>query len=515
MKILNPRWAIILNIFFSVLGLVLNIVINLVLTPYITNNLGVEAYGYIGLANNVVGYIEIISVALNSLAARYVALEYHKMDYGKANKYYNSVIVANLFLSFIILVPMCIFIFYLDNLIKIPLNMVLDVKILFLLVVINYTLMLLSNCFNIATFIKNRLDITAFLKNISYLIKALALVIIFSLFIPSVWMVSVAIIISSLFLLISNIYLTKKLTPNLAINPKKSSVTAVKELVSNGSWNSISSLGVTLNSGLDLLVTNIFINATAMGQLSVVKSITFIFNTFVAVFTQAFRPIQLEAYSKNDQKGMINEFNLSMKVTGYICSVTFAGLFALGYSFLEFWIPGQDTKTIYKVLIIVLVGDVMGAVSYPLNYVFTIINKLKVPSMISILNGILNLILILLLLQMTGLGLYAVVLTTAFLNIVVQLIIIPILACYYLKLSYFTFYPVILKSVLNCFALSIIFMFVSKLYIQIDSWFGLIVWIIVLGGGGTIISLFILFSSQERTKILGILLKKIKGKKST
>ena len=74
----------------------INYLINFFLTPFITKNLGTDAYGYVTLAKTIASYAVIITTALNSYAARFITIEYHKEDYEKANVYFNSVFFADL-----------------------------------------------------------------------------------------------------------------------------------------------------------------------------------------------------------------------------------------------------------------------------------------------------------------------------------------------------------------------------------------------------------------------------------
>ncbi len=55
-----------------------------------------EANGFVTLANNFVTYANLIVTALNSMAARFITVEYVKKNYKKANLYYNSVFWGNL-----------------------------------------------------------------------------------------------------------------------------------------------------------------------------------------------------------------------------------------------------------------------------------------------------------------------------------------------------------------------------------------------------------------------------------
>lgn len=493
--------------------MIINMGLNMFLTPYITKNIGVEAFGYINLANTVVGYVEIIAVALNSLAARYIAIDYHEGNKEKAYVDYNTVLVSNMFLGVCILLIFGVAVLKLEDLINIPEPLVTDVKLLFLLTAINYCVMITGTVFNVAAFIHNRMDIAAIVKDCSYVVKVLVIVLLFAAFQPKVWYVSLAVITSTLFIVSANSIYTYKSTPDVKIDPHKFSKKRVGEILRNGIWNSISSLGVLLNSGIDLLVTNKLLSPLAMGQLSICKSLTTVFNTFVSVFTQAFRPIQLEAYAHKDTKRMIQYFNISIKVTGFICTLLFAGFFAVGYDFLRLWVPTQDAGLLYKIMMIILIGDVMGAITYPILYVFTIVKKLKVISLINIGCGICNVLLELLLLSYTDMGLYAIVITTAVLNIIVQMGITPILASKDLKLRLTSFYPAIGKSLVNGVLLCFCFVLLNRAFLFPLKWLNLILKITVLSIVGLFISLMVLFTKEERTELISMIVRKLRREK--
>ena len=87
-----------INVFCSLVLLCTNLVISFFLSPYIVKNIGVEANGFIQLANNFVTYAQLIVTALNGMAARYITLEYTKQNYEKANLFYNSVFWGNIFI---------------------------------------------------------------------------------------------------------------------------------------------------------------------------------------------------------------------------------------------------------------------------------------------------------------------------------------------------------------------------------------------------------------------------------
>lgn len=127
-----------INMFLSLMMFVINLGISFFLTPYVTENVGVEAYGFISLANNFVNYASLLTIALNSMAGRYITIYIHQDNIEEANKYFTSIFAANAFLSLILLIPSIICVIFLDKFISIPTFITNDVKILFLLVFINF-----------------------------------------------------------------------------------------------------------------------------------------------------------------------------------------------------------------------------------------------------------------------------------------------------------------------------------------------------------------------------------------
>lgn len=198
---------------------------------------------------------------------------------------------------------------------------------------------------------------------------------------------------SVLFLFISQFLLTKKLTPRLHFSANEFSLHCVLDLLSSGIWNSLNNLGNVLNSGLDLIVANLMISGTGMGQISIATTLSSLCYTMVTAISNSFRPKQLELYSKNKKVDLIHSLIQSMKITGIISSIIISGFISCGSEFLQLWLNNYlNINVIYRLSIIALLGIVATGVVNPLYYVFTLTNKLRVPCIITIAMGILNLI---------------------------------------------------------------------------------------------------------------------------
>ena len=102
----RSRRVIALNMFWSLLSLCINYLMNFLITPYVTNNIGVEAYGFVALANTFISYVDILAVGLNAFAGRFIAMAYYQKKLEKANRYFSSTILADLILACVLLADM-------------------------------------------------------------------------------------------------------------------------------------------------------------------------------------------------------------------------------------------------------------------------------------------------------------------------------------------------------------------------------------------------------------------------
>ena len=150
----NKRIAI--NLISNIVSFSSTLLISLVLTPFLINTLGKETYSFFPLANNFVSYATIVTIALNSMASRFITIAIHRKEEKKANEYFSSVFISNIIMSIVILILLILMILNLNKILNIPEYLSTDVKITFTLVFINFIISLLSTVFNVATFVKNR-----------------------------------------------------------------------------------------------------------------------------------------------------------------------------------------------------------------------------------------------------------------------------------------------------------------------------------------------------------------------
>lgn len=489
------------TIFISGTSTVISYLINFFLTPYISEHVGITAYGFVSIAKTAVSYAQIITVALTTFIVRYITINYHKDRKEEANSYYSSSIMACLELSGAIFLIAAACIFKLENILHIPNELIPSVKLLFVFVFINFILTTIITPLNSSTYIRNRLDLIGILKIISYLVEAAVLVVIFNCYSPSIWIVGLGSLIASFVLVLGNYLLKRWLTPDLKFKKHLVSFKKVKEMVSNGIWQSVNSLGNTLNSGLDLIISNLMLNGIQTGQIAVVKTIGTMFSMLYQVVSQPFQPKMLKVYSTGEKTEFINELKKAMKVCGLFSNIAFAGFVALGWMYFKLWIPGEDTNVLYILSLLTVVISLSEGVVQPLYYINTLTLKKKIPCLVTIFGGFLNVMSMYLLLKYTKLGVYSIVITTAVIMSLINFVFHPIYVSKTINIKASILYKLIGRHTISAIIMTIVFKGITVIYMP-TQWITLIIEALTMTMFGILIHFFVMANKKEKLAVI-------------
>lgn len=475
-----------INMVANVFSFAVNMGINFFFTPYLIRTVGKEAYSFFPLANNFIGYVNIITIALNSMASRFITIKIHENQSEEANKYFNSVLMSNTILAIILIFPSLFFVLFINNILQIPGAILHDVQILFGLVFFGMILNIVTSVFGVATFAKNRLDLSSKRSIESNIIRVLVLFILFYKLTPSVSYIGVANILVIIYVLVTNIHYTKVLLPEIKINRNYFDFSKVKELLSSGVWNSVNQLSIVLLTGLDLLISNVLINPTAAGQYSIVKTAPNFIQSLVAVLVGVFVPQFTILYAQKKHDELLININNSIKFMGLMITIPIAFLIIFGDTFYSLWVPGEDIHLLYILSNLTIIPMIItGSINTIFN-VYTVTNKLKVPALVWLVIAIVNVGLVLFLIKTTDLGIIAIPLVSFIVGITRNLVFTPIYAARCLNLKWNTFYKAIFRGSV-CSVTMMLVCLVFKNIFNIDSWIKLI----LTGGICSIIALSI------------------------
>lgn len=497
----NKQIAI--NIVAQVAVLIIQLSISFFLTPFIVRSLGMDAYGFVGLSGNIIGYMQVITVALNSMAGRFITIAYHKGDFRKANQYFSSVFYADCILGLVIFLICLGLVFYLEYVISIPVALEADVKCLFMLLTISTVLSIVFNVYTVSPFIKNRLETTSIRNLISVLGNLVIILFLFMLFTPRVSYIGIASLFASAYLVVANYIIKKKLTPEFHLSRIYYDWRCIKEILSSGVWNLINRISVMFEKGFDLLLANWFIGNLVMGMMSVVSTVTVLIPRVVSMAGSSFSPTITEYVAKGDIEGIKRNALKSIKIMSILVIMPLSVLYVYGNSFFALWLPDQDSGLLYLIAILTTLDLIVGMPLEICWSIFGATNRVKVPAIVMFFVGVLTFLSLLILLNIfkdSRMQMICLASSRTFWNFLKNITFLPLYGAKCLHLKWTYFYRTMAKSVFGIIlALSVCQIF--RWFIVPETWSIFILSSVVVCAVATGICSMIILHKEDRIYI--------------
>lgn len=482
------------------------------LTPYIVDKLGTAAYGFWGLSNNIIGYTALLTVALNSMSRRFIAIKFHEGDLDSANRYLSSTYFANIaFATFIVLVLGIVTVF-LEYMIKIPANLMLDVKFLFTLMFVNSAFNLVTGIYGIGTFIANRLEISNLRDMISVIMRGILLVVLYGFFPAHLWYFGMAALICSTYSILYNYHYFRVLTPSLKIRLSHFSLHSVWEMMTAGAWNLISSLSGVINAGFQLLLANLFVSALAMGQLSIASTLPLMILSLFATLAGNFSPEYVKYYAQKNMDALKHVLLQGMRLLGVFTAIPVVIIAAYGDIFYQCWLPGENSSILYWLTIVTLVGMVFALPCENLWYIFTLTKQVKRSSLNLLWNATLSFVIILagmFIFKDDTLKLFWIVIVRQTLGTFRCLTFLPLYGARVLNFPRYTFYKPILRMLISVIILLAISLLFRWIFITTPAWWPLIFASLFTAAIGTALGCFITLLPSDRQVLTSLLRSKL------
>ena len=511
MKELGKNKQLAINMIAALLGFAINAAISFFVAPFVRSNVGEGAYGFISMANNFVQYAHILTIALNSMASRFITVKIYEKDEVGARRYFSSVLIADGVMAVALAIIGSIVVLNIEHIVNVPENLVTDVKLLFAFIFGNFILTIISSIFGSATYIRNKLYLTSIVTIITNILRGALVFLLFSILPAHVFYMGITAMTATVVTLITNIQFTKKLVPELKLSRKYFDFKAIKELLASGLWNSVLKLGQTLLDALDILIANLLINAGAMDVLSLAKTVPVMVSNVMSTVSGVFAPNFNITYAKKQYDVLLADIRQSIKIMGVLMNVPIAALTIFGPAFFKLWIPDENV-TVLQILSLLTIAKLLVSGSIDcLSNIFTITNKLKANSIAVLVSGIVSFAGTFLLVKYTDLGVYAVAGVSSVCSILRNLCFTIPYSAKCLNLKWYTFYKDVGKSVLSYLAMISVGI-VTLQFIKVENWFMLVICAGVFCILCLALAYFIVLNRKERTmiksKLLGKFLKK-------
>lgn len=497
------------NVIYSLISFGINLCISFFLTPYLINSVGKEAYGFFPLVNSLIGYTTIFSSSISSMAGRFVTTAYYKEDLEGSKGYFNSVFVGYLALSAIFTIIGIVMVLFIDDILTIPDYLHADVQWLFFFAVVVMGIQMVTFAYPLGTYVKNLSHLNSLRDTVSNIVRVISLICLFYFLSPSIVYMSISAVFATLVTAGYNIYFKKKILPEVEIDLKKYfSWSFLWEVVSSGMWSSLNALSCVLSGNVNILFTNIFLDAEQTADYAIANTIPNMLATISSTIAITFTPNFNILYAKNQIQDLIGEVNKSIKLMSFLLAIPVGYCIVNADVIFKLWVPSAFNDRILIVSLIILLFTFFGLNNNSLFSIFTITNKRKYPSLVLLLVGVLNIVSLFILLKNTDLGVYSIALSGTVFMFIRDLLFTPVYAAQCLGIKWNTFYPAIVKGTIAVVT-SIGVSFLSRYFIDEISILTFVVSFAIVSLFTVMLNSVLVFDSRDRAYVKNIIRQKI------
>ncbi|WP_304326073.1 oligosaccharide flippase family protein [Bifidobacterium thermacidophilum] len=508
---MGDKKQLLVNMVASLVNFAVSVGIGLVLTPYIVRNIGAEAYGFVGLANTFVSYAQLLTIALNSVAGRFITVAYHEGDDSKANGYYSSTLAANGVMVAVLVVVAVPVVTFLDKLVNISPHLVGDVKALFVFIFLNFMLSTISTVYSVATFVKNKLYLSSIANLAFSLVRVVAMIVLFGILPPKVYYVGLAVCLATAVMTLMNRSYTRRLLPDISFDKKSVSWTSIREMLSAGVWNVVTKLQQIMMFGLQLLVANLMISPYLMGMLSIAQTVPNQISGLMGTVSSLFYPEQTKYYAQGKHKELVEDLKSGMKVSGFFTNIIFVVMLVAGYDFMSLWQHGQDTELLYQLLTLTMLGLLISGVATTLQNLPLIVNRLKKYSIGWLIYSAISMVVLVAFIEvLPKWGVFLVAAIPPLFEILANVTFVPIYASRCLGIGKFEFYPIYIRYFASTAVASTICWGIRHVFALVaNGWVSLILTCCLYALVTMLLDVVLLLGRKERSMLVGMLRRKL------
>lgn len=501
------------NVFLNTVGVfssfILGLFISFFISPYIVKALGAEALGFLKLSGDIATYATLATTALNSMAARYLMLARERGEIEKMKSYVTTLIFSNIFIVIILAILLSLVIIHLDKLLDVPEHLLTQVRIAYSISFFSFCLSLAFSTYGACFYLMDKLYVSTFRNFITRIISPIIICVLLYCFGANITYMTIGGLLGALYTCYTNFYFFRKWLPELKLQRAYFSFKRLKELLVSGIWNSITKLSQIFSNGLDLLISNIYLNAVAMGHLSIAKMIPAIMIALNTNLAASFSPNLMQHYAAGNITEMKKAAKTAIKFMCLFVTLPTAGLIVYGEEFFRLWMPNQPAELINILSILTLINSCITGPMLPLYQIFTITNKVKTSSIVIIIYGFISILVTLICLETTDLGLYAVAGVSMIGSFIVSLGYHLPYSAKYIGLPWYEFFPEIGQSVLSLIAAVMVGFGIKYVMPSTVTWLLWFSEVILMCLIGFFLNLFITLKSGERRVLFNIIFKKI------
>lgn len=448
------------NLIFSLISLLASVVQSIWFTPFIMKKMGAEAYGYIAVIMTLINIVTVISVAITSMSSRYITIEMQKKDLDEANHYFNSIVCSLCIISALLILIFGITSFNIQSFMNISSQYLKEVQILYIMAGISLIITILYTPFLAGLYYQNKLYIMYIFITLNYLSKIIVPIAFLKFGSIQIWNMSFGGLCFDVLSFVFYITHYKKYMPGIRIDIFDCKKLYIVKVLKSGIWVSITKAGSLLLSNISTYLSNIAVGVILTGIYATILQLQSLIIVLITSIVACFVPKMYKKYAEGKLEELVEYTKYSIRLLSIPLGLISGGIIIYGKYFMTLWIGSSYMK--YGLLIFLMFISVPFSFSAELlNQLNITINKVKIPALVTVFMGIINVILILIFTEVLNIGIYGVALSQLIINGIRGFLFFPIYSSRELNIQYKTFFPAIIfcpiiTLVTSCISLLII-----------------------------------------------------------
>ncbi len=444
---------LILSLISTILAYASSILLGFLLTPILIASLGIEAFSFYPLTNNLVQFISVVIISISSTSSRHIKYSFSNGEESLHKVYFSSSFYLISFLSILVLLIFLPLIMNLQNVLNIPVELIKDVKNLFLLTIISLTIRFFSSSFGSIFYIEEKLYLRAISEILMNLVKIVSLVFMFLFFRANILFIGFSNLFMSLTLLIFNTYFYFLGRHKYPLSPNLIKISVIKKISISGFWNSISQVGMLLIYTSSITITNLTLGVEKSSYIPIFTFFPLFVQSFSSITSGVFLPSLISKFSSNNSIKIKKEVNFIFIINSFFLAPLLITFLYLSNSFFQLWTPIVLSGLFIHYSNITIIYTFFIVFFLPLTHILIVNDKLLIPGLVTIFIGFLSTISMFLFMKFTNLDLLSSPLILTISTLLYFLVFLPIFSLW--KHKY------LIKEIFSLFLINLIGLIIS------------------------------------------------------
>jgi membrane protein EpsK len=271
---------------------------------------------------------------------------------------------------------------------------------------------------------------------------------------------------------------------------------ACKQLFSTSGWMALNQLGAILYWSIDLLIVNNMFGPDAGGRYAAVLQWSVLLRTMAGMVVSLFVPTMLYCYARHDIDGLVIYTRRAIKFMGLLMALPIGMICGFSVPILRTWL-GPSFVDLSWLMSLMTISLSLTVAVFPLFGIENATNRVRMPAIVTLLLGIVNLGLAIFLAGPMGWGLYGVAAATAIALTVKNITFTPLYSAHILGCRISAFLLETVPILLATLATAGVGLLMSHVW-DLSGWLRLIPAVAVLSAVYLAVVYSMLLNSEER-----------------